>query len=223
MKISAIVPVYNGERHLAETLDSVFAQTHPADEVIAVDDGSTDGSGEILRRYGARITVVRQANQGVAGARNAGLAHARGDVIAFIDQDDLWPPGRNRAMAEALASAPGVEVVAGLVEVLNEMTVPRAVPQVMDTMHKEVLVGSLLVRRSVFDRLGGFSARVGYGDDTDFYLRRREAEVPTLRIPVVTLVYRYHDHNTSVDNAVTRQSLLAVFHESLKRRREGSS
>ncbi len=220
MKISVIIPVYNGEAYLAETLDSVFAQTLAPYEVIAIDDGSTDGSPEILRRYGDRITVVRQENQGVAGARNTGLAHATGEAIALLDQDDLWPPDRNRQMAEALATAPEMEVVAGLVETINQITVPRTVPMNMETMHKEVLVGSLLVRRRLFDRLGGFSTGVGYGDDTDFFLRREEAGVPTIRLPVVTLVYRYHDTNTSVDNSVTRQSLLAVFHESLKRRRK---
>ena len=219
MRISVVIPVYNGQAYLAETLDSVFAQTLPPHEVIVVDDGSTDASPEILRRYGDRITVIRQENQGVAAARNAGLARVTGEAIAFLDQDDLWPPDRNRQMAEALAAAPDMEVVAGLVETLNQMTVRRRVPKNMDTMFREILVGSFLIRPRVFARIGTFNTGVGYGDDTDFLLRRTEAGVPTIRLPVVTLIYRYHDTNASVDYLVTQHTLLSVFREALGRRR----
>ena len=220
MKISVIIPVYNGARYLAETLDCVFAQTMAPHEIIIVDDGSTDDSPDILRRHGDRLIVIRQENQGVAAARNTGLAHATGEAIAFLDQDDIWPAERNRIMAEALAADPAIDVVAGLVEMRNEATAPRTLSFELTTAHREMLVGSLLIRRGVFERVGNFNPVVGYGDDTDFMLRRVEEGVPTLRLDIVTLVYRFHDHNTSVDMDVTRFHMLSVFRESIRRRRQ---
>ncbi|MEZ6132848.1 MAG: glycosyltransferase [Planctomycetaceae bacterium] len=90
--VSVIIPVYNAERYLKETLDSVFQQEIAATEVIVIDDGSTDGSWGIVQSYGDRIRSVRQANAGVAAARNAGIAAATCDWVAFLDSDDIWEP-----------------------------------------------------------------------------------------------------------------------------------
>jgi len=88
--VSVVIPVYNGERFVAQAIESVLAQTWPNIEVIAVNDGSTDGSAEVLARYEGRVAVVEQDNCGVAAARNAGIRRARGEFIAFLDQDDWW-------------------------------------------------------------------------------------------------------------------------------------
>jgi glycosyltransferase involved in cell wall biosynthesis len=90
MKISAIVPLYNTRAYIVEAIDSILAQTRPADEIIVVDDGSTDGGPDLLAGYGARVCVIRQANAGGATALNRGIAQATGDTIAFLDADDLW-------------------------------------------------------------------------------------------------------------------------------------
>lgn len=219
MKISVIIPVYNGARHLRETLETVFAQTLPAHEVIIVDDGSTDDSPAILEAHGDRLRVFRQANQGVAAARNAGLLHVTGDAIAFLDQDDLWPAERNRIMAEALAADPEVGVIIGQVEMLNQISVPRHVAWTMETAPREILLGSQLFRPDVFAKVGNFSTNVGYGDDTDFLIRRGENRIGSKYVDAVTLVYRLHDHNTSHDDAVSRSHMITVFREALKRRR----
>src|SRR5438445_642587 len=88
--IGVVMPVFNGAAHLAEALDSVLAQTLPPARVVVVDDGSTDGSAALLRRYGDRITLVSQTNHGQAHARRTGADAAGGELIAFIDQDDVW-------------------------------------------------------------------------------------------------------------------------------------
>ena len=82
--LSVIIPNYNRAALIGETLDNVFAQTRPPDEVIVVDDGSTDDSVAVIERYGARITLIRQANAGPGAARNRGLAAARGELIQFM-------------------------------------------------------------------------------------------------------------------------------------------
>jgi glycosyltransferase involved in cell wall biosynthesis len=220
MKVSAIIPVYNGSRYLAATLDSVLAQTYPLHEIIVIDDGSTDDSPAILRSYGDRLRVTRQENQGVAVARNAGLRQASGDVITFIDQDDLWPPRRTEIMVDALRSNPEALVAIGQVEVLYERSQPPSNLDLFGTTLREFLVGSLCARKTLFDLIGPFNTGVGYADDTDFYMRRREAEIETVYVDDITLQYRLHESNTSADRSATQDHLLSALRASLRRRRK---
>jgi glycosyltransferase involved in cell wall biosynthesis len=92
MRVSALIPAYNCEATIGPTLDSVLAQTVAPDEIIVLDDGSTDRTSDILEPYRSRITILRQENGGIASARNALLAKSRGDLVAFLDSDDTWHP-----------------------------------------------------------------------------------------------------------------------------------
>ena len=107
MKVSAVIPAFNRRDYLPRAIDSALAQTVPVDEIIVVDDGSTDGSAELVRsRYGNRVRVVRQANSGVAGARRRGIQEARGEWIAFLDSDDEWFAERNGEFLTAAERVP---------------------------------------------------------------------------------------------------------------------
>jgi glycosyltransferase involved in cell wall biosynthesis len=104
--VSCIVPVFNGERYLAEALDSVLGQTYRALEVIVVDDGSTDGTPAVVRTFGARVRCVTQPNAGLAAARNRGLAAATAELVAFLDADDLWLPEKIACQMERFRAHP---------------------------------------------------------------------------------------------------------------------
>ena len=107
MKVSAVIPAFNRRKYLPRAIDSVLAQTVPVDEIVVIDDGSTDGSAELVAsRYGHRVRVVRQENSGVAGARRRGIQEARGEWIAFLDSDDEWTPDRNRQLLDAAERVP---------------------------------------------------------------------------------------------------------------------
>ena len=107
MKVSAIIPAFNRCSYLPRAIDSALAQTVPLDEILVIDDGSTDGSAELIEtRYGNRVRVVRQGNTGVAGARRRGIQEAGGEWIAFLDSDDEWLPNRNGELLKAAQSAP---------------------------------------------------------------------------------------------------------------------
>jgi glycosyltransferase involved in cell wall biosynthesis len=105
--VSVLIPCYNAERWLAATLDSVAAQTWPSLEVIVVDDGSTDGSREVLRRYEDKVTVIRQENRGQPAALNRALAAAHGDFIQYLDADDLLAPDKIALQMAQLLQRPG--------------------------------------------------------------------------------------------------------------------
>ena len=114
--VSVIMPVYNGERFLLDAVRSVEAQGLERLEILVIDDGSTDGTAAILAGLGSRVRAVRQPNRGPAAARNQGLALARGNVIAFLDADDLWSPGGLADMLAHLEAHPEIDIVQGLIE-----------------------------------------------------------------------------------------------------------
>src|SRR6266849_4364482 len=102
IQVSAILPVFNGESTIAAAIDSALNQNFDATEVIVVNDGSTDGTALVLRSYGSKIRVIEQSNRGVSAARNAGAAIARGEYLAFLDDDDEWLPGKLAKVVLAL-------------------------------------------------------------------------------------------------------------------------
>src|SRR4051812_3217208 len=109
--VSVVIATYNHGRYLREAIDSALAQTHPPLEVIVVDDGSTDDTAEILQTYGGRIRAMRQANAGVAAARNAGLAAASGRYVGFLDSDDVWAPDKLARQLAVFDAQPALGLV----------------------------------------------------------------------------------------------------------------
>ena len=116
MRISVLIPCYNAAPYIEEALVSVFCQGVDLHEVVVIDDGSTDGGADRVRAFDDRVRVHRQANTGISGARNAALALATGDLIAFLDADDVWPDGSLRARREALLTDDSIEYAYGWVE-----------------------------------------------------------------------------------------------------------
>jgi glycosyltransferase involved in cell wall biosynthesis len=107
--VSVIIPTYNRAKEVRASIESVLSQTYPALEVVVVDDGSTDGTAASLGEYGDRITLVTQENQGPSAARNHGIEVSRGEIIAFLDSDDLWLPTKlERQVALMIACGPKV-------------------------------------------------------------------------------------------------------------------
>ncbi len=120
-RVSVLLPVYNGERFLRETLDSAFAQTMPDLEVIAVDDGSSDGSVALLEAYeDPRLRVLRQSNLGAPTALNTALDAARGEYIGFLDQDDLWNEQKLERHLEVMDENPKLDLTFSRYELIDE-------------------------------------------------------------------------------------------------------
>jgi glycosyltransferase involved in cell wall biosynthesis len=220
MRISCIIPIFNAENFLVESLESILSQQWPLYEVIAVNDGSTDRSAEMLKKYANVITIIEQRRHGIAAARNTGLRHASGDVIAFQDADDVWPQSRLKSLAQSLNVDPHVDCVAGLVQIRDERPVKPRFKEDLRTSHRLFLLGSLLIRRSVFDRVGPFNEKLKVVEDTEFIMRARQRGVLFRLIDIVSLIYRLHADNISKDVDMIQSNTLDALHViSLNRRR----
>lgn len=224
MRLSVVLPVFNGAPFLAVAIDSVFAQIRPADEIIAVDDGSTDDSRAILARYPA-VRVVSQANAGCAAARNAGTALASGDAIAFVDQDDIQCVERFARQIDALEADPRLGfVVCAQQNFLSEAMVrPPAWcdPRILAVPQHGFGTNTLLLRRDVFSRVGRFDPEKMPIDDSDWLLRALDAGERYLHLDEALVRRRIHDANLSARRFTPRGTHLIArtLHESLQRRR----
>jgi glycosyltransferase involved in cell wall biosynthesis len=225
--VSCIVPVYNGERFLAEALDSVLGQGVADLEIVAVDDGSIDGTAEILSSYGDRLRVVRQPRAGVAAARNRGLAEATGELIAFQDCDDLWAPGKLERQLACFRDREDLDLCLGWVQNFWMEEVAHEEAGYQGSRFAEAVPGySLpvaLVRRSVFDRIGAFDPTLRVSEDNDWFLRARDGGLVEHVVPEVLLRRRLHMGNLTRKDLASREALLRNMKASLDRRRSGGS
>ena len=220
--VSCVIPVFNGERYLRQAIESVLAQTYPGIEVIVVDDGSTDGSPTVAQSFGGRVTYLRQDNGGASAARNAGIRHASGTLIGFLDADDLWEPDKTARQVATLADDPDIDYCVTRMENFWSPDVPQerrddGVPR-PDGPYEGFSPITLLARRSVFDLLP-FDTGVSLVEDWDWFLRAHERSVPFTLLPGVLARRRLHQANQTRDQFMTsRRALLPLLHRSLVRR-----
>ena len=113
IKISAVIPAYNCEKYIARAIESVLGQTHPVEEIIVIDDGSTDNTAQVVRSFDDKVTLLHQENAGASAARNAGIQAAKGNWIAFLDADDEWLPDRIKLQVELLNRNPNLVWISG--------------------------------------------------------------------------------------------------------------
>ena len=215
--ISVIIPVFNGERFLTEALNSVLSQAYPNLELICVDDGSTDGSREIIERAPGKIRYLRQENSGPAAARNRGLEIANGDIVAFQDADDIWPPRKLEIQLAALEKDLTLEIVMGTVQKVQSSS-PETLENV-DAPCFSVNLAAAIFRRSAFEQVGLFDEQLRFSEDVDWFMRARERGIKTATIEDVTLFYRLHDQNMTRDKTLTNLNTFRVLKMSLDRRR----
>lgn len=220
--VSVVIPVYEGERFLAETLDSVAAQTHTPVETIVVDDGSPDASAQLATgRPGVR--VLRRPHQGVAAARNAGVAAARGELIAFLDQDDLWQPSKLALQVALLSACPELDIVLAHVEMMLHEGTPRPSWMTWETdVQPGYLPSAWLVRRKAFERVGSFDTRYRVACDADWLARAKDCGLQSEMLAEALVRWRIHGSNGSYDQATMRGETFKMLRANAERRREST-
>jgi glycosyltransferase involved in cell wall biosynthesis len=221
--VSVIIPVFNGERYLAEAIRSVLAQDWRPLEVIVVDDGSTDASRAVAASFGGAVHLLALPHAGLAAARNAGMEQARGGFYLHCDADDLIHPGAISRLMASFKEDPATEMVTGMFEQFASPELGDAaksrfvVPQGPQRGH---LANTSLIRAEAFRRIGPISTAYRSGADMDWMMRAEDAGVRTHRISDVVALRRIHGANMSLtrkgENAVDRVRIVKA---ALDRRR----
>ncbi|AYJ85865.1 glycosyltransferase [Sphingomonas paeninsulae] len=217
--VTVIVPVFNGAHFLESAIASIVAQRYPALEIIIVDDGSTDEIEAAVAASPVDVRFFRQMNAGPAAARNRGLRDASGDLIAFLDVDDLWPEGTIEALFEIMEATPEADVVIGRAQMA------RIIDDCEDSFYDEsggaypYYIGSALYRRRVFDRIGLFDDGLRFAEDTDWFQRLKERGGDLRRIERTTLVVRRHGGNMTEGKTRVELGMIQALKRALDRRR----
>jgi glycosyltransferase involved in cell wall biosynthesis len=199
MRVSVVIPMFDGAPFVAAALDSMLAQTHPVAEVIVVDDGSEDGGARLVAEYPEPVRLLRQPHAGIGAARNRGVAAATGEAVAFVDADDRWTPTTAARHVAVLAAHPGADATCGgvaeFLDVGVDATVALRAPRTTGPVR---LPGTMLVRRSSFDRVGGFDESLRRSEGIDWFARADDAGLVFVTTPGVVLERRLHGANNGI-------------------------
>jgi glycosyltransferase involved in cell wall biosynthesis len=229
--ISVIIPTYNRADLIGQALESALAQTYPADEIIVVDDGSTDDTEQVVAQYAGRVRYMRQVNAGPSAARNRGIQASSGDFIALLDSDDLWVKDRLERQLSALTLHPDLDFIFGLEAKFNSAN-QTAPPEInhhdyfeclnsiecvisdpLEVLLKEnffVATSSVLFRRGCIDKVGLLDVSVRLAEDYEYWLRFAFAGFHFGFINAVLCRRRLHEGNLINQALATKASVAEV-------------
>lgn len=216
--ISIIIPLYNSERYLAQCIESVLGGTYRPIDLIVVDDGSTDASASIAQGFLPEIQYVRQPNQGQAAARNRGVDLAQGDLLAFLDDDDLWTSTKLELQWAALNENPNLDMVFGKVKQFPSPDSKRTI-RVEHSVLAGIHPGTMLIWKKAFLQVGYFSTNRRIGEFIDWYARAIHLGLESMMIQEIVMERRIHDSNMSHSSISHRGDYLHILKSALDRKR----
>jgi glycosyltransferase involved in cell wall biosynthesis len=225
------MPAFNRAHFIGRALESALSQTHPPDEIVVVDDGSTDNTSEIIAGFGEKVRYFRQNNAGPSSARNCAIREARCDFVALLDSDDLWSRDRLEKQVALLERHPELDVIFGLEskfdtedglkapEINHEDyfefldSVPCPVPDPVQMLLREnffIATSSVVFRRACVERVGYFDEKIRLAEDYEYWLRFALAGSKFGFINAVLCRRRLHEGNLIKETLATKASVAEV-------------
>lgn len=226
---STIIPVFNRADLVMKTLESVFNQEFSDQEIIVVDDGSTDGTLQVLAKYGDRIRILQQENQGPGEARNLGIRHAQGQYIVFLDSDDIWFPWALSTFEQVIKEHNFPSFIAGNAAYFhNNSELSNIQPQPIKsecfadyyaagTENLPFLTSAVAVKQTVVQQVGGFTTQKINAEDNDLWLKLGTAEKFVYVHAPVILGYRQHESSAVADITKTYQGACYIIQQEQKK------
>jgi glycosyltransferase involved in cell wall biosynthesis len=208
MRVSAVITAYNSEAFVVDAILSVLNQTRPVDEIVVVDDGSTDRTREVVEQFSGRgVQYIYQENKGPSAARNHGMRRTTGELLAFLDADDIWLENKNQIQAEYLTNHPHVAMVSGFqwrrVVSQNSRHLFGKIPKDIATLRREILIRNpfgnpsmVMLRRTVLEEVGCWNEDDRYGRDWELWIRIILSHDAAI-LPVPVIEYHTHPENLS--------------------------
>lgn len=232
--VSFIIPTHNYGRFLLEAINSALAQDYPNFELIVVDDGSTDNTPELMAPLQDRVWYIRQEQRGPSAARNAGIKAARGELIAFLDADDVWIAHKTRSQVSYLTAHPEVGLVSGRMAAMNEggtdstgttpggnragnrcpedgiQVLPAGAAFAKLFLHQRnyIATSTAMLRRECLDDVGVFDESLRRVEDFNLWLRVG-TRFALARLPDILGMHRYHGANLAQDSDAMRQAVFS--------------
>lgn len=219
-KISVIVPLYNTEKYIEEAILSLLNQTIKIDQIIVVDDGSTDNGAEIVKKY-PQIQLIQKENEGLKKTLNCGLSHATGDFIGFLDADDRWKSDKLKVQLDFLVNHPEVDIAFVNSERFKMVNIEngKSLEEKIDVMNGKTLPTGLY-RKQVFDIVGIFSIEKQFHNFMEWLDRAQFKNINMVMINEVLYERRIHDSNMGiVEKQNQREQYLATLKAALDRKR----
>jgi glycosyltransferase involved in cell wall biosynthesis len=223
--VSVIVPLYNNRPYIAEALDSALAQSVREVEVIVVDDGSTDGGGEVVRRY-ETVRLITQPNSGQSVARNRAIEAATGSTFAFLDADDRWEPDKLALQLAAFDADPAADIVFGMVREFHSPELPGAAEKALRFGGEAVpgyIPSAMIVRREAFFRVGLFDTGLLHAGYVAWYARAQALGLRVVLVPRLVAWRRLHLTNSGLRSPAYKAEYVRILKASIDNRRAAAS
>jgi len=217
--VSVVIAAFNGEKYISEAIGSALKQNYEPMEIIVVDDGSTDATNDIVKRF-HDVILITQTNQGNAVARNRGIQESRGKYIAFLDQDDYWVPEKISLQVQCLK--PHVSAALCLCLQRSILEDKSNLPSWVNKLaHNQTayVPSAWLVDRKAFEVVGLFDPKFPHGSDSDWLFRAKDRGIQTFTVPRTLLCKRLHTENLSYHGLDMKSEMLKLVRDSVHRKK----
>ena len=219
--VSAIITVKNGEKYIGSAIESILRQEYPPLEILVVDDSSTDDTLNIAGSF-PKVQLLERTRPGIGNGWNTGIKNASGDLVAFLTHDDLWTANKLKVQVAAIETDREKLFAVSRFEYFleDENYIPSGFrPNLLSESHLGLTPHTLLASPEAFDTVGLFDEDLSTGEDTDWFSRAKDLEVPYLIVPQVLLKVRIHKSNTSLNTQENDQNLLEIIKRSIERKK----